>query len=76
MTPTIESLGIDRLPVEQRIALIQEIWASVAETAVPSELSEAQKQELRRRAVEHEAHPEDVIPWETIKADALSRFQQ
>ena len=74
MRPTLESPGIDRLPVETRLALIQEIWASVAEATAPGELPDIQKQELRRRAAEHEASPEDVVPWETIKADALARF--
>jgi hypothetical protein len=29
MTPTVRSLGIDRLPVEQRIALARELWESI-----------------------------------------------
>ena len=67
MTPTLESLGIDQLPIDQRIALIQAIWASVADAIPPVELPEAQQQELRRRAAEHDATPGDVIAWETIR---------
>jgi putative addiction module component (TIGR02574 family) len=46
-------------------------------TELPAvELSEEQKQELRRRAAEHEANPEDAIPWEQVKAEALARFRK
>ena len=30
MSPTFQALGIDRLDVEQRLALVQEIWDSIA----------------------------------------------
>jgi hypothetical protein len=25
---------------------------------------------------EHERNPRDVVPWDQVKADALTRFQQ
>jgi putative addiction module component (TIGR02574 family) len=74
MTPTLESLGIDRLPIAERIALIHQIWASVAEALPRVELTEARRQELRERAAGYEANPDDVVSWETIRADALARF--
>ena len=68
MPATVASLGIDLLPREERLALVQEIWDSIA--AEPSALlSEAQKQELGRRVAEDDASPDDVIPWEQVKAD-------
>ena len=42
----------------------------------PAELSEAQKQELRRRIAEDDANPDDLVPWELIKAEALARFRR
>lgn len=74
MPSTLQALGIDRLPISQRIALLQEIWESIAAELPSVELSETQKQELRRCAAEHEANPADVIPWEQVKAEALARF--
>jgi len=76
MSPTLQALGIDRLPVEDRIALMHEIWDSIATVPHPPLLSETQKTELERRLAAHRADPADVIPWEQIKADALARFQK
>lgn len=75
MPATIKSLGIDQLPREERLALVQEIWDSIAAEQPPPLLSEAQRQELARRVAEDDAAPEDVIPWEQVKARTLSRLQ-
>ncbi len=39
-------------------------------------LSDAQRDELRRRLAENAANPGDVIPWEQIEAEALARFRR
>lgn len=62
MAPTMKSLGIDRLSVDERLNLIGEIWDSInAEGRKPS-LSEAQQQELLRRLQYHDENPDDGIP--------------
>jgi putative addiction module component (TIGR02574 family) len=76
MSPTLEQLGIDRMPIEERIALAQEILDTVIAERPVRPLSEAKKQELKRRLAEDEANPGDGIPWEQIKAEALARFQK
>jgi len=76
MSPTLKTLGIDQLSIPERIALVQEIWESVASELPRAELTEEQRMELRRRAAEHAANPEDVVPWEQIKAEALARFRR
>ena len=73
MAVTMKDLGIDRLSAEERLALVQEIWDSLAEEAQHLPISEAQRQELERRVAAHEAAPDDVIPWEEVKARALRR---
>lgn len=70
MSITVQSLGIDRLTREQRIALVQEIWDTIAAEPQPPLLSEAQRRELERRVAEDDARPDDVIPWERVKAQA------
>ena len=75
MPPTLQALGIDRLSVEDRIALALAIWDSIAAEPHPPLLTEAQRQELQRRLADHEAHPDAVVPWEQIKAEALDRFR-
>ncbi len=76
MIATIKSLGIDRLPREERLALVQEIWDTIAAEQAPPLLSEAQRLELARRVAEDDAAPEDVIPWEQVKSQTLARLQK
>jgi putative addiction module component (TIGR02574 family) len=76
MTPTLQALGIDRMSVEDRIALATAIWGSIAAEPHPPLLTEAQRRELERRLADHAANPDDVIPWEQVKAEALARFQR
>ena len=68
MAVSLKSLGIDRLSVEERLALVEELWDSIAESSGDLPLTDAQQAELDRRLVEHEANPDDVVPWEDIKA--------
>jgi putative addiction module component (TIGR02574 family) len=72
----LQKLGIDKLSVQDRIALIQAIWDSIAAELHPPLLTEAQRQEIERRLAAHEANPGDVVPWEQVKAEALARFQR
>ncbi len=76
MPPTLQALGIDRLSIEDRIALAQAIWDSIAAEPHPPLLTEAQRQELQRRLDDHQANPNDVVPWEQVKAEALARFRK
>ena len=74
MSPTIQSLGIDRLPREQRIALVLELWDTIAAEPQQPLLTESQRRELERRVAEDDANPENVVPWEQVKAQTLSRL--
>jgi len=74
--PTLEQLGIDRLTVAERLALVQQILDSVVADQPPPSLSDAKREELARRLADHLANPDDVVPWEQVKAEALARWQQ
>jgi putative addiction module component (TIGR02574 family) len=76
MAPTLQALGIDRMSIEDRIALATAIWDSIAAEPHPPLLTEAQRLELQRRLDDHAAAPDDLVPWEQIKAEALARFKQ
>ncbi len=76
MAPTLQTLGIDRMSVEDRISLATAIWDSIATEPHPPLLTEAQRLELERRLADHAANPDDVVPWEEVKAEALARFQR
>jgi len=65
MSSSMKRLGIDRLGTDERLALREEIWESLDQER--PRLTEAQALELVQRLADHEAHPEDAIPWEVVK---------
>ena len=69
MPPTIESLGLDQIPVADRLESAHGIPREVS----PS-LTEGQIRELRRRVAEADANPDDLIPWEQVKAETNARM--
>lgn len=76
MTPSLSELGIDRLCIEDRIALAQELWESAAQEAELTSPSEAQRLELERRLAGSIARPDAVVDWEAVKARALERARR
>ena len=63
-----------RLPVAERLDLIEALWDSLAENGEAMlDVPESHKAELDRRWAEHERSPHDVVPWEKVKADLLKR---
>jgi putative addiction module component (TIGR02574 family) len=76
MSVSIKSLGIDRLGVEDRLALVEEIWDSIAADSAAVPVTDAQRAELDRRIADHEANPDDVVPWENAKASITERLKR
>ena len=76
MGPTLQALGIDRMSIDDRIALAIAIWDSIAAEPHAPFLSPSQRLELERRLADHAANPEDVVPWEQVKAEAFARFKR
>jgi putative addiction module component (TIGR02574 family) len=60
-------------PVEERIRLIDEIWAGLHDEGHVPVLTDEQKMELDRRLAEDDAAPEDAVSWDEVKAAALRR---
>ena len=71
----LQALGIDQLSRDQRIVLVQEIWDIIAAESDLPLLTASQRLELRRRVAEDEANPDDVVPWEQVKAQTLARLK-
>jgi putative addiction module component (TIGR02574 family) len=65
--PSAHSLGIDRLPISQRMQLLKEIWDSIAVEGQLPEMPELHKQELNRRLAEMERNPTAGSTWEDVK---------
>jgi putative addiction module component (TIGR02574 family) len=76
MSPTIQELGLDLLSPEDRLAVAEAIWDSVARDTEAAPLSADQCAELERRLADSIARPDAVTPWEVIKARALARAKQ
>lgn len=73
VSESLKKFGLDKLDVEQRLALIEEIWNSIdADDSAAMRLSDAQRAELRARLMEDDADPDDVVSWESIKRLAPS----
>ena len=74
MGATVKSLGIDRLNVDERLALVEEIWATICADAKAFPLTDEQRAELDRRVADDDSFPDDVVPWDEVKASARSRL--
>lgn len=72
MNASLKALGVEKLSIEERIALVEELWDSIAE-ATP--LTEPQRAELDRRLEEHKRDPDDVVSWDVIKASIAARLK-
>lgn len=74
MGVSVKTLGIDRLNVDERLALVEEIWATICVDAAAFPLTDAQRAELDRRVADDEAFPDDVAPWDDVKASVRARL--
>lgn len=64
-----------RLPTEEKIDLVMDVWNSISPDEFPP-LSDEQKAELDRRLAEHKAHPEQAVPWEEVYARLQARYRK
>ena len=55
-----------RLPIPERIQLVQEIWDSVVAESAAVPVTKKQKAELDRRLADLAAHPEAERPWSEL----------
>lgn len=74
--PTLHELGLAQLPVEERLAVAEALFDSVAEEVEAATVPPAQLAELERRLADSNARPNAVTPWEVIKARALARARK
>lgn len=56
-----------KLPVDERIRIVEAIWDSVADDAPQVALQAWQIEELDRRVAEFEANPEHGVSWSEVK---------
>ena len=59
MPATVKSLGIDKLALDERLALVEEIWDNIAAETPGPPVTDAQRAELDQRILEDDANPDD-----------------
>lgn len=76
MGVSAKSLGIDKLPVEERLALVSEIWDGISTDAESLELNDQMKAELDRRISDADANPGAGVPWELVEDQTRERLKK
>ena len=70
MAPDLSTMGIDRMSVDERLALISAVWSTI-----PSpQLTPAQQQELDRRLDEIDSGRAKLIPYEQVRQELDAEF--
>jgi putative addiction module component (TIGR02574 family) len=67
MADSILPFDINQYSIPERIAMIGEIWDSIADETTTVPLTDEQKAILDQRIAECEAFPDDVVPWPDIE---------
>lgn len=67
MPGMIKRFGLERLSIEDRLRLIEELWDSIAATPDEVPVSEAQRQDLQRRLDASQADPKVGSTWEEVR---------
>lgn len=68
MGTSTASLGLDKLPVEDKVALINELWADVVAEERSNPISEELAKKLDQRVAEFEANPNDTYSVDEVLA--------
>jgi putative addiction module component (TIGR02574 family) len=63
-----------KLPIKERVQLIEGIWTSLVDDGYLPEITDAQADELDRRLAEHQQTPDDVVSWDTIKLEMKAKY--
>jgi putative addiction module component (TIGR02574 family) len=65
-------IDIQAMTPQERLELIDELWASLEPEDIP--VSDEVKAELERRLRRHDEHPEEAIPWEVAYEELKRRY--
>lgn len=72
MMKPIRLSDVLELPVSERLALVGDIWDSIAQVPESLELTAAQRAELDRRLEAYRQDPTAGSPWSEVKERILS----
>jgi putative addiction module component (TIGR02574 family) len=58
---------LQKLPLVERLELVEELWDSIARESEQLTLTPAQLEELDRRFADYEKNPEEGVSWEEVR---------
>ena len=73
VTMAVDLSEVLKLPLKERLRLVEAIWESISEFPDALDLTEAQRQELDRRLEEYERDPDAGVPWAEVRARLLAK---
>lgn len=77
MPTMMTTFGLHKLTADEKRRLVRELELELEpDVATTGALSEAQREELRRRAASADANPESGKPWEQVYSATLARLGQ
>ncbi len=76
MVPAWQETGLERLPMEARLAVAEALWDSVQAELDATPPTDAQRAELDRRLALAHGAAADTVPWAEIKDAALARSRR
>lgn len=67
MTNAMTVEPVVRLPIDERLAVIADIWETIVAEEAVLPVSDELGAEFNRRLAEHTAHPESAREWYSIR---------
>lgn len=71
MTDQATIAKLRQMPVEERLRLMEEVWASLADAPERLGVPDWHRTELDARQAAHRADPAAARPWSDVKAEIL-----
>ncbi len=63
---------IRKLSVAERLELVEDVWDSIVADGDDLPVPDSHRRELARRRQAHRDHPDDIVPWEEVRAKLWS----
>jgi putative addiction module component (TIGR02574 family) len=57
---------VDRLPMTDRLRLLEDVWTSLEQDPDPVPTPDWHRAELDKRLASHDANPEAALPWRDV----------
>ena len=67
---------IKSLSIDERLAIVEAIWDSIASDGADDEVTQTERELIERRLAAYLARPNDAVAWEDVKARALKRAER